>query len=194
MPEGFNREREFPTLDKLVEAVNCWCREQGVRPLSGQASPELTVRTVRFHRVKGLVDAPQSSKGGYRRKHFLQLCAIRILQAQAQPLGRIQELLYGRSEEELEEILRRGIEELPPKTASLPLRGQPLTAYPLDEGCALLSRTPLRITNEARRAILTILAEARGQAIPLGGEPESGREKQTDPEGSSLPEQKEREA
>ncbi len=194
MTEGSNREqdREFPTLDQLVEAVNCWCREQRIRPLRGQASSELTVRTVRFYRVKGLVDAPSTGKGGYRRKHFLQLCAIRILQAQGQPLDRIQELLYGRGEEDLEEILRRGAEVLPPETAPLPLRGHLLTAYTLDEGCALLSRTPLQITDEARRAILEILAKARGRALPDDGSEKAGRDKPTDPDGSSLPEQKER--
>ena len=176
-----------------MAAANRWCRDQGIRPLSGQTSEELTVRTVRFYRVKGLIDAPLTAKGGYRRKHFLQLCAIRILQARAQPLNRIQELLFGRSEEELEEIRRRGIEELPPKSAPLPLQGHSLTAYTLDEGCALLSRTPLRITDEVRQAILKILAKARGQALPPEGESETaGQGKQTDPNGSSLPERKER--
>ena len=52
-----------------------------------------------------MLDAPESGAGrGYGRRHLLQLKAIRILQAHGLPLSRIQQLLFARSDKELEQI------------------------------------------------------------------------------------------
>ncbi|MGA7391596.1 MAG: MerR family transcriptional regulator [Terrimicrobiaceae bacterium] len=93
------------TIQELAEAVNAWCRDREVQPANGQAASELSVRTLHYYRGSGLLDAPESGGGrGYGRRHFLQLAAIRILQAQGLPLSRIQQLLFGRSDQELEQI------------------------------------------------------------------------------------------
>ena len=60
------------------------------------------------------MDAPCSGSGrGYREIHRLQLSAIRVLQTQGLPLRRIQALLYGRSEAELEKVLVKGLVSAP---------------------------------------------------------------------------------
>ena len=93
------------TIQELAEAVNAWCRDRELQPANGQAASELSARTLHYYRSSGLLDAPDSGAGpGYGRRHFLQLKAIRILQAQGLPLSRIQQLLFGRSDAELEQI------------------------------------------------------------------------------------------
>jgi DNA-binding transcriptional MerR regulator len=83
--------------------VNAWCHERGLRPANGQAARDLSARTLHYYRSSGLLDPPETGAGrGYGQRHFLQLAAIRILQAQGLPLSRIQQLLFGRSDEELE--------------------------------------------------------------------------------------------
>ena len=88
-------------IQELAERVNAWCRERELQPANGQAASELSARTLHYYRSAGLLDAPESGAGsGYGQRHFLQLAAIRILQAQGLPLSRIQQLLFGRSDKE----------------------------------------------------------------------------------------------
>ena len=94
------------TIHELAEAVNVWCRDRALEPANGQTASELSARTLHFYRSSGLLDAPESGAGrGYGRRHLLQLKAIRLLQAQGLPLSRIQQLLFGRSDEELKQIV-----------------------------------------------------------------------------------------
>src|SRR6266446_558718 len=100
------------SLRELADAVNRWCRQHHVAPLSGQAGEEVTERNIRYYRAIGLVDAPESGAGqGFTEKHRLQLIAIRLLQANGLPLRKIRELLFGRSARELREIQTRGLRE-----------------------------------------------------------------------------------
>jgi DNA-binding transcriptional MerR regulator len=93
------------SLPELAAQVNAWCSQHRVAPASGQAAEELSTRTLRYYRTVGLLDAPFSGGGrGYGRRHFLQVVAVRVLQAQGLPLNRIQSLLFGRPDEELETI------------------------------------------------------------------------------------------
>ena len=110
------------TLRELAGAVNAWCETHSVAPLNAQAADELNERSIRYYRTLGLVDAPRGggAGAGYGEKHFLQLVAIRLLQAQGQPLRKIQELLYGRTLEDLLEIRRRGLKEARPQAGDIP--------------------------------------------------------------------------
>ena len=75
------------TVAQLAEAVNDWCDEHKVAPASGQAGQRMTERNVRYYRTLGLIDPPLVGGGmGYGEKHFLQLIAVRLLQAQGLPL------------------------------------------------------------------------------------------------------------
>ncbi|HSI83997.1 MAG: MerR family transcriptional regulator [Candidatus Methylacidiphilales bacterium] len=124
---------------ELAEVVNTWCRLHGVEPVSGQAAPELTERIVRFYRTQGIIDAPQgsgSSRASFGRKHRLQLNLLRLLQAEGMPLRRIQELLFGRSEDELAALEQQAImpgNALLPRSAADALRAEPAAAESVAE-------------------------------------------------------------
>src|SRR5258708_39604412 len=93
------------TIQELAEEVNAWCRDRALQPANGPTASELWARTLHYYRSVGLLDAPESGAGrGYGGRHLLQLKAIRILQAQGLPQSRIQQLLFGRSDKELEQI------------------------------------------------------------------------------------------
>jgi DNA-binding transcriptional MerR regulator len=74
------------------------------------ASPD--ARTVRYYTTLGLLDRPriENRQARYGQRHLLQLLVIKILQSQDLPLARIQELMYGRSDAELQQM----IDSLPP--------------------------------------------------------------------------------
>src|SRR5439155_16344948 len=104
---------EMFSAEELAETVNEWCERHGVEPASGQAGERLTVRNIRYYRALGLLDPPLIGGGqGFGQKHRLQLVAIRLLQAQGLPLNRIQQLLFGRSLEDLKRIEKQGLAEL----------------------------------------------------------------------------------
>ena len=101
------------SLLELADAVNVWCRTQRVFPSSGQAAEDLSERTLRFYRTIGLLDAPESAGGrGYGEKPFMQLVAVRLLQARGLPLRRIRELLQSRSLPDLQRIQEQGLAEI----------------------------------------------------------------------------------
>ena len=97
-----------------------------------------------------MLDAPASAAGrSYGRRHFLQLAAIRILQAQGLPLSRIQQLLFGRSDKELEQIADSA-EKIEPGTANVHRRSlisqETWTTYPLNEQIFLVARNGARLS------------------------------------------------
>jgi DNA-binding transcriptional MerR regulator len=155
------------SVQELAETVNDWCHDRGVRPANGQAASELTGRTLHYYRGAGLLDAPETGAGrGYGQRHFLQLVAIRILQAQGLPLSRIQQLLFGRSDEELEEIAS-GAGQLVSGAAGF--RHQPVvspetwTTYPLDEQLFLVARDRRMLSAGQLEAIRKIICRGSKQ-------------------------------
>jgi DNA-binding transcriptional MerR regulator len=146
------------TIQELAEALNAWCRDRGLRPANGQTSSELSTRTLHYYRSSGLLDTPDSGAGrGYGRRHFLQLAAIRILQAQGLPLSRIQQLLFGRSDEELKQIADNA-EKIDPATSNVhPLMSRETwSAYPLNEQVFLVARNGARLSASQLEAIRKI--------------------------------------
>jgi DNA-binding transcriptional MerR regulator len=157
---------EMMSVEQLAETVNDWCDEHGISPASGQAGERITVRNVRYYRTLGLIDPPALGGGqGFGEKHRLQLVAIRLLQAQGLPLSRIQELLFGRSVEDLKQIETKGLAEL--ETAGFnafrPSLNESWSVAPLNEEFMLVSRRGRRLSAEIREQLLTIL-EQREQA------------------------------
>jgi DNA-binding transcriptional MerR regulator len=132
------------TIRELAETVNAWCRDRALQPANGQTASELSARTLQYYRSVGLLDAPESGAGrGYRRRHLLQLKAIRILQAQGIPLSRIQQLLFGRSDEELKQIAESA-GKIDPGVTNVH-RGvfgskETWTVYPLNEDLFVVAR------------------------------------------------------
>lgn len=152
------------SLAELAERANVWCAEHGITPASDQAAEAISERNVRFYRTLGLLDAPAGGPAGYEEKHFLQLTAVRVLQASGVALRKIRELLYGRSVKELREICRRGAQEsrlpepaLPPLPAGA---GELWRMIPLDDDFLLISRSGAPITPAQREAVLRALQQA----------------------------------
>jgi DNA-binding transcriptional MerR regulator len=156
------------TIQELAEAVNAWCRKRALQPANGQAASELSPRTLHYYRSSGLLDAPDSGTGpGYGRRHFFQLAAIRILQTQGLPLSRIQQLLFGRSDKELEQIAE-SVGKTGPPTAHV--RPDPLVSpetwatYPINRQIFLVARKGARLSASQLEAIRNICNSPREQS------------------------------
>jgi DNA-binding transcriptional MerR regulator len=161
---------ELLTAEQLAEQVNDWCEHHGVKPASGQAGERMTVRNIRYYRTLGLLDAPMAGGGqGFGEKHCLQLTAIRLLQAQGLPLVRIQELLYGRSLEELQEIESRGLAELERGlNAGFQMSAnESWGVMPLNEEFMLVSRRGRKLPSALKERLLAILNE-KNHGLPHG--------------------------
>ena len=161
------------TVGELASAVNAWCAEHGVEPMSGQTGEVINERTIRYYRTLGLIDGTEGGPTGrgYGEKHFLQLAAIRVLQAQGLPLRKIQELLYGRTIADLREIQRRGVREMPAAGRGKPVGFAPFEQWQLlglTEDFALVSRAGAAPSREQLEAIRRILAGESAPPISSG--------------------------
>ncbi len=172
------------SISELAQEVNTWCQHHRVEPLHRRVGPEVTVRNIRYYQSLGLVDRPAGPHGvGFSEKHRLQLIAIRLLQAKGLPLDKIQSLLYGRTEEELAEVERRGLVELEeqPQMAFPPTQSD-WQVYPINGEILLLSRSRRNITPVQCQRILEILngnlepsSTVMEQPSPPNGEDETFR-------------------
>ena len=144
------------TLEELAAEVQEWCEAHGVVPASGQASDQLSERTIRYYRSLGLLDAAVAAAGArFTQKHRLQLIAVRLLQAQGLPLRQIRELLYGRSLRDLQEIERQGGVEARqvPSPQFAPSRREQWGVMPLTEDFMIVSRSGLDLPNRLLRRL-----------------------------------------
>jgi DNA-binding transcriptional MerR regulator len=150
----------FFSISELAERVNAWCSEHEIAPANGQSGELVSERNIRFYRTTGLVDAPESGGSGYGEKHFLQLTAVRLLQAQGLPLRRIRELLFGRTAAELREIQQRGLteaESLSARRAIVPAADELWRMIPINDEFLIVSRRGATLSAEQREAILRAL-------------------------------------
>ena len=148
------------TIQELAETANTWCRDRALQPANGQTAIDLSARTLHYYRSVGLLDAPESGAGrGYRRRHLLQLKAIRILQAHGLPLSRIQQLLFGRSDEELKQIAESA-GKIDPGVTNVH-RGvfdskETWTVYPLNEQLLIVARNGALLSTSQLQSISKI--------------------------------------
>jgi DNA-binding transcriptional MerR regulator len=157
------------TIQELAEAVNAWCRDRALRPANGQTASELSVRTLHYYRSAGLLDAPESGAGrGYGRRHVLQLKAIRVLQANGLPLSRIQQLLFGRSDEELQQVAE-SVGRIDPGIANVRSPAfnskETWTIYPLNEQLFVVARNGAHLLTNQLKAIGKICDASRNQSL-----------------------------
>ncbi len=153
------------SLEELVAKVNEWCDTNAVSPASGQVANSLSVRTLRYYRTVGLLDAPSSGAGaGYGEHHFLQVAAVRVLQSQGLPQNRIQSLLFGRSDKELRKILEHADNGIPaasraPRAPAFP-SSESWHMTPITDEFLLVARRRSRVTAEALARIREILTQS----------------------------------
>lgn len=96
------------SLEELSQHSQRELEQRKIPNPGGRVSQVLSARTIRYYTSLGLVDRPISYDGGvakYGPRHLLQLLAIKILQAEYLPLPEIQKQLFGRSEQELTEVV-----------------------------------------------------------------------------------------
>ena len=132
------------SVEALAERVNAWCAKRRLRPANGQVADSISVRTLRYYRSLGLLDAPTSGGGeGYRQRHFLQACAVKVLQAEGLPQSRIHSLLFGRSDSELQEVLDHATAAPMASTKSLATEpAQTWQVTPLNDDFLLIRQRP----------------------------------------------------
>jgi DNA-binding transcriptional MerR regulator len=148
-------------IEQLAHDVTAWCTRHRVVPANGQVAADTQVRTLRYYRTLGLLDAPVD--GGYTQRHFLQACAVRVLQAEGLPLSRIHTLLYGRSDAELQQVADSRVQgrtpELPATQPATPATAEAWQTYPLSADFLLVARRPgFHLTPEQAAAIQAILS------------------------------------
>ena len=97
------------TLDELANEVQSMLGEKGLLKAQADAriSPAPDPRTVRYYTTLGLLDRPEivAREARYTRRHVLQLCAVKAMQASGLPLAEIQSRLYARTDAELEALI-----------------------------------------------------------------------------------------
>ncbi len=146
------------SITELANLVNEWCSAQQVQPLHNGAGLQVTVRSIRYYQSLGLVDRPLSANGqGFNEKHRLQLIGIRLLQAKGLPLGKIQTLLYGRTEEELREVERRRLSEIELSPSMPQPTGPDWKVTPIASDILVLTRSGRDLTAAQRLKIQEIL-------------------------------------
>lgn len=98
------------TLEALCREVEGELLRRGLRGIQadGRVREAPDARTVRYYATYGLVDRParEGREVRYGRRHVLQLVAVKALQARGAGLAEIQARVYGRSNAELETLLR----------------------------------------------------------------------------------------
>lgn len=103
--------RKYLGVTEFAEAVEKIIASLNIRQERETVSAVPDERTIRYYLAQGLIEPPDEKEGtksvfGYI--HLLQLAAVKVLQAEHLPIRKIQELVPGKSEEELETLLGIG--------------------------------------------------------------------------------------
>ena len=151
------------SLEDLAQNVQDWCESHGIQPANGQVAEAVSERTIRYYRTLGLLAAaPGAYLRTFTEMHRLQLLAIRIYQSQGIPLRRIHEQLYGKSEAELREFVRKAGKQLEqvdtPFEAVAP--SERWAVFPLTDDLLIVSRQGRSLTTHLIRRLQAALAEA----------------------------------
>jgi DNA-binding transcriptional MerR regulator len=114
------RGQKFVGTTQLADAAARLITEFVPRQERGSVSEVPDERMVRYYSGEGLIAPPEGKQGlsaVYGYGHLLQLLVIKRLQADHLPIRKIKELVEGKSERELEQLLN--IESEKPKNAAV---------------------------------------------------------------------------
>jgi DNA-binding transcriptional MerR regulator len=114
------KEERF-TLESLSAKMREFLEEYDLLDAQhdGRVSEVPDARTVRYYTTIGLLDRPlmEGRQAWYQRRHVLQILSIKALQSHHLPLAEIQSVLYGKTDQELDSLLRSLLKE---KKSDLP--------------------------------------------------------------------------
>jgi DNA-binding transcriptional MerR regulator len=127
--------KERFTLEELSSKMVGFLKEYELLDLQedGRVSDVPDARTIRYYTSLGLVDRPfiEARQAYYGKRQILQLLAIKALQTRHLPLSEIQARLYGKTERELESILKASLSRQGVDTESVqPLLWREITLEP----------------------------------------------------------------
>lgn len=114
------RGQKFVGTTQLADTAARLITEFVPRQERGSVSEVPDERMVRYYSGEGLISPPEGKQGlsaVYGYAHLLQLLVIKRLQADHLPIRKIKELVEGKSERELEQLLN--IESEKPKNAAI---------------------------------------------------------------------------
>ncbi len=113
------------TVEELVELSSRLLPEDGgSRRVRWNPNPRL----VRYYTTLGLLDRPSGVRGQvvhYGPRHLLQLLTVKVLQAEGYPLQEIQEKIYKKSDESLQELSGLPADWLENVLADMPAKPEP---------------------------------------------------------------------
>ena len=155
------------SLEELSQLSQTEMEKRRIPTPGGRVSQVPTARTIRYYTSLGLVDRPVAYDGGlaqYGPRHLLQLLAIKVLQAEYLPLPEIQKQLYGRSEDELRQLIEAATRSEANETKSTRPKVESWLARQLAPGLQLVvtDRQAFQdwLRNESSEEILRICQEA----------------------------------
>lgn len=149
------------TLDELTAEVAVALGLGVARQASGRVREIPDRRTIRFYTTRGLLDPPAEFRGRtalYRRRHLLQILAIKRLQARGMSLIEVQQRLLGISERRLSQLAE--VNDAPPAApASVEDDDEPFWKA---EPQALQAEVPRSLMSVPLAAGVTLLVEGVG--------------------------------
>ncbi len=193
--KGF-RGQKFVGTTQLADTAARFITEFVPRQERGSVTEVPDERMVRYYSGEGLISPPEGKQGlsaVYGYGHLLQLLVIKRLQSVHLPIRKIKELVEGKSERELEQIL--GIENenpkknaatqyleslLKPRTPEPPMSASPMSASPMSASRKASSRVSASVEQASVNAWSRIEVEP-GLELHIRGDyrlPEDVKEKQ----------------
>jgi DNA-binding transcriptional MerR regulator len=156
-----NAEASY-SLEELSEEVASRLAQHGLLGAAADArvSAAPDARTVRYYTTLGLLDRPriEARQARYGPRHVRQLLAVKALQAADLPLAEIQQRLYARSDQELDNLVQLlsspETAQEPPALKLRELMVEPGLRLVVEEGWA--PRDPAALEHRIRAAVAAL--------------------------------------
>lgn len=146
-----NRDNQLFPLEELVRRIEAAVTASAIASHGDRRVARVPdARTIRYYNSLALVDSPAAYRGGrafYGHRHFLQVAAVKALQAQYLPLAKVQERLLGLDNAQLAEIAAPLLGKA--ETSAAPVPRRPLSSRAFwKEKADEKAEAPWRTTHE----------------------------------------------